>query len=274
MKPFRADLHCHSLFSDGSKSPKELILLAKEIGLSGLSITDHDSIGAYNEAIPAAKEAGILLGSGAEFSSEDRRKSVHILAYDFDLKNPQLHALCHRHILRRKDRNQRMIEKLAARGMPIDIEELEKRLEEGYPIGRPHIALALVEKGYVQSVQEAFQRLIGDGLPCFDSGKPISTDETIEIIHQAGGKAFIAHPHLMEDKNHLLQLLNKPFDGIECYYARFLPEREKKWIKIAEERKLLISGGSDFHGDIRPEIPLGSSWVDQPTFEKIFQRKL
>ena len=273
-KHFRADLHCHTNCSDGSMTPEEIVIHAKECKLSGLSITDHDCIDAYKTAIPAAKKADILLGSGVEFSSTDQKVSVHVLGYDFDLENRAVHAFCERHVARRKDRNQRIVEKLARYSMPIDAEELASESRKGRPVGRPHIALILMRKGYISSLQEAFDRFIGDGKPCYDPGIPIQTDETIEVIHQAGGKAFIAHPHLIRERSCISRLLQKPFDGIECYYSRCSPNQEAKWLNIAKERGLLISGGSDFHGKIKPNIPLGCSWVDQPTFEKLFFRKL
>jgi len=271
---FRADLHCHSTCSDGTVTPEGLIALAKEIGLSGLSITDHDSVDAYESAIPAARAAGIRLGSGAEFSTVDHGVSIHVLAYDIDLKHPDLHAFCKRHIERRTHRNRQIIEKLAAHGMEIDPESLESRIAGGMPVGRPHIAEALIEKGYAKTINEAFQKWIGDGKPCFDPGFPITTDETIELIHQVGGKAFIAHPHLIRKSSHIPKLLEKPFDGIEAYYGTFSADQEKKWLKLAEDKKLLISGGSDFHGEIKPAIRLGCSWVDQEHFERIFEKKL
>lgn len=265
---FRADLHCHSTCSDGSMTPEELVLHAKEIGLSGLSITDHDSIKAYETAIPAAKAAGIILGSGVEFSTVDNRGvSIHVLGYDVDLESGDLNALCRNHIERRHERNQKILAKLEKRGMKIEISELE-----GYTMGRPHIAQELVSKGYASSVQDAFNRLIGDGKPCFDPGTPVYTDETLEVIHAAGGKAFIAHPHLMQ-RYDFADLLKKPFDGIECYYSKCSPDQEKRWLKIAQKKGLLISGGSDFHGAIKPGIPLGCSWVDRETFDRIFEKR-
>ncbi len=260
----RFDLHCHTTCSDGTMSPEELILHAKERGLWGISITDHDTIKAYDTAIEVAQSHHVFLGSGVEFSSMNDRVSVHVLGYDIDLKNSALNAFCKRHIDRRKERNQRIIEKLGRLGMKVEIEE-----KEGYPGGRPHIALALVEKGYATSVQDAFHRFIGDGKPCFDPGVPMTTDETIDIIHQAGGKAFLAHPHLL--KASYSPILKKPFDGIECYYSKCNPQQEEKWVRIVKEKGLLMSGGSDFHGTIKPNIPLGCSWVDEETFNTIFE---
>lgn len=247
-------------------SPEELIHHAKALGLSGLSITDHDTINAYATAIPVAKEAGIVLGTGVEFSTVEKITSIHVLGYDIDLENQELKCLCQKHIQRRHERNERILEKLAKRGMKIVFEE-----HQGQTMGRPHIAQALVESGYVTSVQEAFHKWIGDGKPCFDPGVPISTDETLDVIHAAGGKAFIAHPHLMGGYP-VHELLKKPFDGIECYYSKCMPDQEKKWVKLAKSKGLLMSGGSDFHGLIKPGIPLGCSWVGKETFDAIFEK--
>ncbi len=267
---FRADLHCHSTCSDGTFSPVELIRHAKEIGLKGLSITDHDTIEAYKTAIPAAKEQGILLGTGAEFSCVFKQWSIHILGYDFLLDDPGILNLCAQHQERRLKRNHAILEELAKLRMPISEEELRAKGVES--IGRPHIAQLMVDKGYVSSIREAFQQYLGDGKRAFVSGDAFSIPETIEIIHQAQGKAFLAHPHLI-DRNHLLkELLRLPFDGIECYYGRFLADQEKRWLKLAKEKNLLSSGGSDFHGDIKAYVPLGSSWVDEPTFHAIFAK--
>lgn len=266
---FRADLHCHTIFSDGTMTPEQLLCLAKEIGLSAISITDHDTIEAYSQAPKIAKKLGILLGSGVEFSSVFQRMSVHILGYDFDLNHPAIAKLCARHEQRRTLRNKAILDHLARLGMPISEEELLSIGEK--TVGRPHIAKLMVEKGYVSSIKEAFNLYIGDGKPCYESGEGISVQETLDVIHQGKGKAFIAHPHLLDHSRKIKELLKYPFDGIECHYAKFPPEQEKRWIQMAKERGLLISGGSDFHGAVKDYIQLGCSWVDEENFHKIFQ---
>lgn len=268
---FRADLHCHTSCSDGSMSPEEVVRHAIEVGLAGLSITDHDTVDAYPLAIPIARELGLALGTGVEFSSIYEGKSVHILGYDFKLDHPQIQAFCQMHLERRRSRSQKILEKLARQGISLNLDELEISMGEGHPIGRPHIALALLQKGIVTSIQDAFNRYLGDGRPCYDPGEPITCDETIDVIHEAGGKAFLAHPHLMKDSNFIDRLLQKSFDGIECYYSKCNPQQEKRWVKVAMKRNLLISGGSDFHGVIKPGIPLGCSWVNREIFDQIFQ---
>lgn len=266
---FRADLHCHTTCSDGSLTPKELVAHAKAVGLSALSITDHDTVAAYEEALPAAEKIGLILGTGIEFSSQEGDLSVHILGYNFILYHPEILRLCAEHRDRRLERNRAILAKLKAKKMPLE----EDFLHEGFVVGRAHIAAKMLEKGYVKSISEAFNRFIGDSKPCFSAGHPITVDETLRVIHAAKGKAFIAHPHLLPAGSKLKKLLDKPFDGVECYYSRFFPHQEKQWLKLAGERKLLISGGSDFHGAVRPDVALGCSWVDQETFNKIFDVK-
>ncbi len=265
---FRADLHCHSTCSDGSLSPIELVRHAKTIGLSALSITDHDTIDAYETAIPAAIEVGLRLGTGIEFSCAHKGTSVHILGYDYSLLNSDMAAFCAKHQERREVRNRKILENLKKRNMLVREEELHKSKQT---IGRPHIAKLLVAKGYVSSIKEAFQLYLGEGKCCYDPGEAFSVEESIEIIRGAGGKAFLAHPHLLEGAKLIRELLQISFDGIECHYGRFLPAQEKRWIKIAQEKGWLISGGSDFHGDSKSYLPLGSSWVNEETFNKIFQ---
>lgn len=270
---FRADLHCHSLFSDGTSTPEELIHLAKSLKLSALSITDHDTILAYERAIPEAKKNGIILGVGAEFSSIFQEWNVHILAYDFDLESKPIQEFCKKHEERREDRNRRILTKLKQRKMEIRESELHAIGGLG-SIGRPHIAKLMMDHGYVKTIQEAFNHYIGDGKLCYDPGLAFSVGETIEVIHAASGKAFLAHPHLFGEGARALKVLDHPFDGIECHYSKCLPEQEARWIKIAKERRLLMSGGSDYHGSFKPLITLGCSWVDEETFYKIFQRPI
>jgi 3',5'-nucleoside bisphosphate phosphatase len=266
---FRADLHCHTIFSDGTMTPEKLLHLAQEVGLSGISITDHDTIEAYSEAPAIAKQLGILLGSGIEFSCVFQKMSVHVLGYDFDLNSSAIAQLCARHQQRRALRNKAILDNLSRLGMKISEEELLAIGEK--TLGRPHIAKLMVEKGYVSSIKEAFNHYIGDGQPCYTPGEGVSVQETIEIIHRGYGKAFIAHPHLLNHSRKIKELLKFPFNGIECHYAKFPLEQENRWIQVAKEKGWLISGGSDFHGSSKDYIQLGCSWVDEDNFHKIFQ---
>ncbi|MES2345018.1 MAG: PHP domain-containing protein [Chlamydiota bacterium] len=265
MYKFRADLHAHTTCSDGTFSPVQLVEHAVKIGLQGLSITDHDSIDAYETAIPRAKELGLLLGTGVEFSSQFRNANVHILGYNYRLEDFELRAFCKRHQERREKRNLAILEKLKTHAMPIEKEELV-----GNTIGRPHIAQLMVQKKYVASIKEAFAFYLGDNKICYAPSEFFSIEETISVIQKAGGLAFLAHPHLLEQGRIVKEILQFPFNGIECYYSRCQLDKEKRWIDIAKKKGLLISGGSDFHGTIKPDIPLGCSWVDESIFHQIF----
>jgi len=277
MTGFQADLHCHSTCSDGTLSPRDLLLLAKSTGLSGISITDHDSIEAYETAIPIAKEIGLEIFSGAEFSTTLNGVSVHILAYGFSLQHPLIHALCQTHNLRRLNRNRTILDNLAKHQLPITEEELmECSTFEGAQskatIGRPHIAMAMIKKGYVKNIREAFDKYIGEERCCYAPGEPITTEDTLETLHKANSIVVIAHPHLILNSSIVQQLLKMDFDGIEGYYSRFNNDQNKRWLKAAKKKNWLVTGGSDFHGDTKPNIALGCSWVSEETFRVIQQR--
>lgn len=272
MNDFRADLHCHSTCSDGTQTPAQLIQIAKDSGLSALSITDHDTFEAYATAFPIAAEAGITLLQGIELSAHMSDKSVHILGYGFNLDNTSLTDLCTWHRQRRKDRNTAMLELLAKHGMPLQYEDLESLDPIKNTIGRPHIAFAMIKKGYVSTPQEAFNKYLGDGKPCFVRGATYAVQETINAIHEAKGVAVIAHPHLIKDSNLLHSLLNLNFDGIECYYGKMPAPDHDRWLKVAKKKNWLITGGSDFHGDAKPNINLGCSWIDQDHFQALLSR--
>lgn len=263
-----ADIHVHSNASDGTCSPTELVLLAKEKGLSGLSITDHDTTLAYQEAIPAAQKIGLKLGVGIEFSCVFEENDVHLLGYDFDLNSPSIAALCLRHQNRRAHRNMQIIEKLRAQNIDVSLDEIENT--EG-TVGRPHIADLMLKKGYVGSIKEAFNRYLGEGKSCYARGDVLTVDETIETLHEAHGKAFIAHPQLLSHAFPIQDLLEKPFDGIECWYGNLSSKSAEKWERIAHQKNWLMSGGSDFHGSIKPDIALGSQGVSEEIFNQIFE---
>jgi predicted metal-dependent phosphoesterase TrpH len=271
---FRADLHCHTTCSDGSLSPLEVVRLAKEVGLSGLAITDHDSIDAYPMALPLANELGIEMVTGIECSSVHNNVSVHILGYAYPVDSPVLKTFCQRHHQRRANRNRAILEQLTKHNMIVSEAEIaalqgDDIPEEHRTIGRPHIAQVMLQKGYVTSIAEAFHKYLADGKCCFVSGESVSTIETIEVIHKAGGLAMIAHPHLISNARLLRQLLELPFDGLEVYYARMHPNANQKWVRIAESKGWMMTGGSDFHGAIKPNIPLGASWSSEEAFRKL-----
>lgn len=267
---FRADLHCHSTCSDGSLTPVELVRLAKEKSLQGLAITDHDNVTAYTMAKDEAKLLNIALLPGVEFSSQHNNQNVHILGYSFQLDHPQIQALCRWHLTRRWERCQSIIERLSTLGLPLTSDDVADHAHGGL-VGRPHIAAAMLKKGFVGSMKEAFQLYLGDGKAAYVPGESISAEETIQALHLAGGVAVIAHPHLIQDPRLFDSLVQLPFDGIEVFYARFHVDQTKRWEEAAKKRNWLITGGSDFHGSIKPDLPLGASWVGEEPFRKLAQ---
>lgn len=269
MKPFRADLHCHTICSDGTATPEQIVEMAATIGLSGLSITDHDSINAYKEALPLAAKCGIEMISGAEFSSVHNGTSIHILAYAFPLTSPVIQEFCKKHHQRRENRNRGILVRLAKQGMPVSEEDILDPAKAQQTIGRPHIAQAMIKKKYVSSIQEAFRKYLGEGRSCYAPGESFSTQETINLIHEAGGLAVIAHPHLVSPSKIVHELLEMNVDGIECFYANFPANANQRWMKYAEKKGLIMTGGSDFHGDIKPNISLGSSFVNEEIFRTL-----
>lgn len=267
---FRADLHCHSTCSDGSLTPAELVKLAAEIGLQGLSITDHDTTEAYPSVIEEGKKLNVTVIPGVEFSCVHNNHSVHILAYAYALGDTPLQGLCQRHSLRRAKRNSAILQRLREDGMEISEADLEEQATSKKVVGRPHIAKALLAKGYVTSLQDAFKRYIGEGQQCYVQGEQITVEETIEIIHASKGLAIIAHPHLVHEKGLIQELLGLPFDGMECYYGRYPANAHDRWLQLAKKKGWLATGGSDFHGAAKPTIPLGISWTPEETFKVLY----
>ncbi len=265
MIDFRADLHCHTTCSDGSDTPAEVLRKAKEAGLRGLSITDHDTIAAYTpELFALARDLDIRLLPGIELSSEWQETTVHVLGYNINIHSEEFILFLEELIKRRDSRNEAMIAKLKKKGFDIDVSELAAFGDR--TIGRPHIAQLLLQKGYVSSIQEAFRSYIGEGCSCFAVGIKYTPAEVIQQIHKAGGYAILAHPHFIRKGRILDYLLELPLDGLECYYALMQPWQEKPWVTLAAKRKWIATGGSDYHGSVKPHIPLGCSWVGLEIF--------
>ncbi len=270
---FRADLHCHSYYSDGSDSPFELLQKAKQANLQGLSITDHDTIEAYtDELFTEAERLELRLLPGVELSSEYGQTLVHVLGYALDLKSTSLRTFLLEVIRRRTIRNEQILSKLQKKGFTIKQEELQALVhkESVQPtIGRPHIAYLMVGKGYVRSMQEAFDLYLREGGSCYVAGIKFTPMDVVEQIHLAGGKAILAHPHFIKKESVLRNILSLPLDGLECYYSNLNNHFERRWIQIARERNWIATGGSDYHGSAKPHVSLGCSWVNLETFEAL-----
>lgn len=273
---FRADIHCHSICSDGSDTPLALLEKAAEQKLQGFSITDHDTIAAYtDDFFIRAADLSIRILSGVEISTALDKISVHILGYGFDLKDLSFIQFLQKIQESRNERNRFILAKLASKKMVISEEELSlfAHLEEKKKsVGRPHIAQLMVQKNYVRSTHEAFELYLKDGASCYVSGFRFSPLEAIEQIHNAGGKAVLAHPHFIKGGLILQKLLSCPFDGIECYYGTLHKNQETPWVNIAKKKHWIATGGSDYHGLHKSHVRLGCSWVGLDTFEALLKK--
>lgn len=273
MDGFRADLHCHSMFSDGSDSPFELLQKAKDAGLSGLSITDHDSIDAYtDEWFQKADSLSLRILTGVELSSSWQNQTIHILGYGFDLDSPILRSVILEIQQKRTERNEKILEKLNRCGIRISLDDLLTLCPATHVIGRPHIASVMVKKGFVANFQQAFDAFLSDGACCYETGFKLSPQEVIEAIHKANGKAVLAHPHLIKNGAHLRYIFTLPLDGLECYYSNLPYTTQKYWEEKANKKGWIPTGGSDYHGAFKPHIQLGQSWVRWEVFERLLQR--
>jgi len=263
----KIDLHTHTTCSDGTYTPQELIKHAKDEGIVGLSITDHDTFAAYPEAFSIAKIHGIELISGIELSSLFESESVHVLGYAFDVRDKNLQAACSKQRMLRLERNREILHKLKEYDIVLDEDEITNAKHPTYTYGRVHIAQAMCDKGYVKDIQDAFKQYIGNHKPCYVEGKKWAVGEAIELIHAAHGKAVLAHPHLMSSHMQIQKVLEYPFDGLEAYYGRFFRAEDEKWVQVAQKRGLFVTGGSDFHGAVKPDIRLGCSYTPQEVFD-------
>lgn len=264
-----ADLHAHTTASDGTFSPQETVERAKEKGLSAVSITDHDTVSGWQDALFHAKKlGGIEVVPGIEISTVAANQDVHVLGYYVDGEQhgflEQLEELRNT----RNKRNRMMIERLQLLGIDIQWEEVYSRKKEGENVGRPHIAEVLMEKGIVESMQEAFDRFLGREGKAYVNPPRISPQEAIDLIHQAGGVAVLAHPGLYDDVELVRQLIQGGLDGIEIYHPDHGVEEETKFKQMAMDHGLIMTAGSDFHGERNGQIfhgDLGSKTVPLET---------
>lgn len=256
------DLHTHSTASDGTFPPREVLRLAKERRLKALALTDHDTIAGLPEAVAAGQEFGIEVIPGVEISAKHPQGSMHILGYFLDYENDRLAQRLAVLQQARKDRNPRIIAKLNQLGIPLTMEQVE-RISGGGQVGRPHIARALYQGGFVRSLQEAFDIYLGNNGRAYVSKFRFSPDEAIAMIRDARGIPVLAHPFTLglETSETLRPLLKElmalGLAGIECYYPEHSSGQEGLYLFLARELGLLITGGSDFHGDNKPEVNLG-----------------
>lgn len=256
------DLHSHTTASDGTLSPTQLAELAAKQGLSAIAVTDHDTIDGVAEAREAGARLGVEVVPAIEISAIWPTGTLHILGYLLDIGSPVLTEKLKAFRAARDDRNPRILAKLAELGVPVTMEEVVSHAG-GAVIGRPHIAAALLARGHVRNIKEAFTRYLGDtGAAYFDKDF-LQPAEAIDVIHAAGGLAVLAHPKWLkcgteeELESAITRLRDAGMDGIECYHSDHDSGDESLYERMARRHDMLITGGSDFHGHAKADIQLG-----------------
>lgn len=257
----RVDLHIHSTTSDGVLTPSEVVYAALERRLRAIALTDHDSLGGIAEAQAAVAGTELELIPGIEVSTEGSWGDLHFLGYYVDPENPFLRSQLARLQEARLERARKMVRKLARMGMPMAWEKV-RALAGGDSVGRLHIGRALFQQGYVNSVQEAFERYIGHGGPAYASRLRLPCGEVIEAIGRAGGVAVLAHPVKSEAVDLIPKLASLGLQGLEVYYPSHSPEEIDQLRDLCRRYGLLATGGSDFHGSGHEEgVPIGGVFV-------------
>ncbi|ABO50435.1 PHP C-terminal domain protein [Desulforamulus reducens MI-1] len=242
-----ADLHIHTTASDGSDTPSEVVHKALEIGLRAIAISDHDTMDGVLEAERAAEKFNLEVISGVEVNTFFEGKEIHILGYLIDPCNEKFVAKLKELQGDRMTRIKKMVDKLNKLNIKIELERVLE-LSSGGSVGRPHIARALVERGYVLTLQEAFTNYLGVGKPAFVSREKLSPKEAIRLITRAKGVPVLAHPGLSKINTYLLDLVNEGLKGLEVWHKNHTPLMVEYYAEIAKKYNLVPTGGSDYHG--------------------------
>lgn len=269
MPPPRVDLHLHTFLSDGTFTPEEIVRRAQSAGLTAIAITDHDSVTAVE---PARRGAGpeLEILSGVELTAVFGERELHILGYGFRTDDIPLRTALAQAQGGRRGRIQAMIDRLKERGVQVSIEEVEAVAGDVDSIGRPHLAEALMKKGAVRSLSEAFDRYIGDHAPCFVHKATLTVSDAVKLVRGAGGVAVLAHPHRMVEDAWIPALVEQGVQGIEVYHPDHNSSVTAHYRRLAESRNLIITGGSDCHGLRRVGGPvLGTVPVPYSCLEQI-----
>jgi 3',5'-nucleoside bisphosphate phosphatase len=269
------DLHLHTTASDGRSTPRELVAHAREGGVTVMAATDHDTTAASAEVRTAAREHGIETITGIEITAVEDGRDVHVLGYFVDDTDEALLTFLAAQRERRITRVEAIAARLAELGMPVDVSETlaAARQQSSRSVGRPQVARAMVAAGHVPGTREAFDRWLATGKPGFVPRPGVSCEAVIEIIHRAGGVASIAHPGKTGIDGRLGALADAGLDALEAFHPDHDAAAVARYTRLAEQRGLLVTGGSDFHGDPSHGCTPGSVTLPAVHWERLLNRR-
>ena len=255
------DLHVHSTFSDGSLTPEELVEKAAAVRLTAMALTDHDGMMGIARFLESCRRHGLRGIPGVEISVGHDGGTLHMLGYFMDHQHAGISEGLARLRQGREERNRRILERLNQLGVVLDWDEVSRFAKEDV-VGRPHFALAMVEKGYVRKKDEAFDRYLGKGKPAYVDRFRFTVEQSLAMIREAGGVPVLAHPFTLNLgrrrlREQLADFARKGLQGIECYYSEHNPDQQRFCINLARDLNLAVTGGSDFHGAMNPDIRQG-----------------
>jgi predicted metal-dependent phosphoesterase TrpH len=274
--PGGIDLHSHTQASDGEFTPDGLFQAAAGAGLAVLAVTDHDTVAGLAECGAAAFRAGLRLVPGIELSTTHHGREVHLLGHFVDAGSPALAAFQGRVVDDRRERMARMVARACSLGLAVTLEEVVAH-SGGETLCRPHLAKALVARGYVASVKVAFDKYLRDGAPVYVDRLRPSLADAIALVHEAGGTATIAHPGLNgvseQELKELAQLPDGGLDGVEALHPDHVPSQVEAYTRWADALGMLLTAGSDFHGPgVRADRHLGDRTLDPELFGRLEAR--
>lgn len=258
------DLHSHTTASDGSLTPEELVRLAKRQGVSTLAVTDHDTVAGLPRAIIEGERLGVEIIPSIEISCSYGETELHILGYFINPDDPHWEPALARYWTSREDRNPLIVQRLNELGCELDYAEI-KAAAGSATVGRPHIAQALLRKGYVRSISEAFDRYLADGGPAYIPRRLPPPAEAIGLIRQTGGIPVLAHPvytsRIKEPFERICETLKGVgLMGVESFYSSHNQQQTDRYRSVSREQNLLVTGGSDFHGEAKPNLLVGTGY--------------
>jgi 3',5'-nucleoside bisphosphate phosphatase len=267
-----ADLHLHTLFSDGTFTPEELAQKGAQFGLVAMALTDHDTVEGCPRMAQACQSLGIEFIPGTELTAEFDGYEVHLLGYFMDVQQPKLLAEIKKFQAVRQERIGEMVAKLNQLGLPLRAESVFALANCRSP-GRPHVARALAQEGLCSSMDEAFERFLKKGRPAWVPKYKISALDAMELLHQAGGLAVLAHPGLNHCDHIIPHLAGAGLDGVECFHSKQTSTQSEYYLALARRLHLAVTGGSDCHGLSKGKPLIGGVKLPGVYLEKLKQAR-